>query len=75
MAAKRAREPESRGRGRPPEASARHCIFCIRLTGAEKDLLSAAADGLTTKDGDPLTVRVWARDVLLRDAKRRVASE
>ncbi len=50
--------------GRPMQADARRETFCIRVTQAEIEALETAA-----AKADQLA-RVWARDVLLRAAKR-----
>jgi len=51
-------------RGRPPKADRdrRTVMFEIRLSPAEKELLDGAAGGNTS---------TWARDVLVRAAKRK----
>ena len=55
-----------RKRGRPPkpEDERRSVGILIKLTEAERELLQRAA-------GDEKTI-TWARDVLLRAAKRRL---
>ena len=57
--------------GRPelPPSERRSRVFCFRLREDEIGLLERAAKAV----GNP--VKDWARDVLLRAAKRRVASE
>ena len=56
-----------RGPGRPPTGpESRPETFCVRLSLAEIDALDAAA----AKTGK--LPRVWARDVLLRAARRKL---
>ena len=52
-------------RGRPtiPESEKKKPAFLVLLTDAEHDLIKQAADG---------KVGTWAREVLLRAAKRRI---
>lgn len=51
--------------GRPPlpEGEARDVVFTLRLNGAERDAIAAAAN----RDGKPPTL--WARETLLASAK------
>ena len=52
-------------RGRPPKADdeRKDNVLRIRMTQEERELLDYAADGKTS---------TWARDVLVRAAKRKV---
>ena len=58
------KEPEKRGRGRPPKPDdeKKGDELRIRLTADERKELDRAAGGNTS---------TWAREVLLRAAKRR----
>jgi len=55
-------------RGRPPKADdeRKDNVLRIRMTQDERETLDQAADGKTSS---------WARDVLLRAAKRKALSE
>lgn len=57
-----AKQPETRGRGRPsvPEDERRTSQFLIRVTAAELEIIKGAAD----------QPAVWARETLLKAAKR-----
>ena len=54
-------------RGRPPKADdeRKDNVLRIRMTQDEREVLDQAADGKTSS---------WARDVLLRAAKRKASS-
>ena len=54
-------------RGRPPKADdeRKDNVLRIRMTQDEREILDQAADGKTSS---------WARDVLLRAAKRKALS-
>ena len=54
-------------RGRPPKADdeRKDNVLRIRMTQDEREILDQAADGKTSS---------WARDVLLRAAKRKASS-
>ena len=54
-------------RGRPPKADdeRKDNVLRIRMTQDERETLDQAADGKTSS---------WARDVLLRAAKRKTSS-
>ena len=54
-------------RGRPPKADdeRKDNVLRIRMTQDERETLDQAADGKTSS---------WARDVLLRAAKRKASS-
>ena len=58
---KKQEQPKRGAPVKPPEKR-RNVLLPIRVTEAEKAELDAAADGKTS---------TWARDVLLRAAKRR----
>jgi hypothetical protein len=53
---------ETRGRPALPESEKRKPAFLLKLTDAEHELIKEAAGGKTS---------TWAREVLLRAAKRR----
>lgn len=55
---------KERGPGRPklPESERRKPAFVLKLSDAERDLIRRASGG---------KVATWAREVLLRAAKRR----
>ena len=59
---------ENNERGRPPKADdeRKDNVLRIRMTQEERDLLDQAADGKTS---------TWARESLLRAAKRKVSGK